>query len=446
MLILLALLILAVPVFFRRSLMLKPIEQTRILDLGLFFALVVSAYGALPLIGIALADLGIGALSDNRLGGVIPAQEAVINVGLMYLLFLVGFTLCYLTILKRNTTHSLSPTWTRPSRMSVWIATAILIAIKVGLFATRTAMDIKQGSDYLGTYAELAGLPLFVQQIIGVFTATELSATILFIVVIIARNPRLHIWIGALLLLQIVPAIFGGGSRSYAFACILAYVVARSLFDRRIGSPYIFAMGGIGIFAFLTAGLIRQAMISGYTVSGLYLIQGGEFFSVFINAVDIAEKQSNFAEPLFGIGLYLVDLLRLVPQQITGDFKLDPATFYVKTFYPEFSAAGGGLAFGAIAESALGFGAREALVRGALVGCLYGLICRACLERRSTVVSAFVYTWFVVLSYHAIRDTTFSVFPRFIFQVVPILVVLRLTGVLRPALSCVVPDANTKKA
>lgn len=41
-----------------------------------------------------------------------------------------------------------------------------------------------------------------------------------------------------------------------------------------------------------------------------------------------------------------------------------------------------------------------------------------------TPMRVFVYVWFVVMSYQAIRDTTFSVFPRFVFQVLPVIVLL----------------------
>jgi hypothetical protein len=66
-----------------------------------------------------------------------------------------------------------------------------------------------------------------------------------------------------------------------------------------------------------------------------------------------------------------------------------------------------------------------------LIGYLYALIRNYCLRQHLSVLRAFVYTWFVVLCYQAIRDTTFSVFPRFVFQVAPILLVVWLIGALR---------------
>ena len=284
----------------------------------------------------------------------------------------------------------------------------------------------------MATYLEFAGQPLIVQQMIGVLSASELSATILVIVVVLARNPRWHVWLGVLILLQVGAAIAGGGSRSLAFSCALAYVVARSIYDRRLRFSFVVIAGAIGLALFLLAGLIRQSGF-GADVSGLYLLQGGEFLSIFYNSVDLSERLGELDNPALRAGIYAVDLLRLVPRQIVGDLKLDPATFYVSTFYPEFSEAGGGLAFGAIAESTIGFGAVEALVRGAILGCVYALVRNGCLIGRMTVLKAFIYTWFVVLSYQAIRDTTFSVFPRFLFQVVPLLIVLWALGALRGA-------------
>jgi len=100
----------------------------------------------------------------------------------------------------------------------------------------------------------------------------------------------------------------------------------------------------------------------------------------------------------------------------------DPSVWYVATYYPEFHDAGGGLAFGAIAEAVIGFGVAEAFVKGGLLGVAYAFIANRCTSGPLTPVKVFVYVWCVVMSYQAIRDTTFSVFPRFVFQVLPVIV------------------------
>lgn len=428
----LALGLLVIPILLQRSVRAHSSAGRRHpLDLGVFFAWVGFAYGALPLIGIAMAGWDIGELHDSRLGGTVPDAAAVARVGLMYLLFLAGFALSYGFVQARSGAALSPDDIERPSRRDLWIAVALLFAVKGIILLSRAALGIQQGEDYLATYTEFAGQPLIVQQLVGILTASELSVTILVIVVVMARQPRWHVWLAALVVVQIGVAIAGGGSRSNAFACALAYVVARSLCDRRMRVSFVVAAGAAGLALFLLAGLLRQTRLGGDDVPGLYLLQGGEFLSIFYNSLDLSERLQDLDSAVLRAGLYAVDILRVIPRQIVGDLKLDPATFYVSTFYPEFSEAGGGLAFGAIAESTIGFGPLEALVRGTLIGGAYALIRNVCLRGRLSVLDAFVYTWFFVLSYQAIRDTTFSVFPRFLFQVVPLLLVLWAAGALR---------------
>lgn len=79
------------------------------------------------------------------------------------------------------------------------------------------------------------------------------------------------------------------------------------------------------------------------------------------------------------------------------------------------------MAYGAIAESIMGFGVVDAFVRGVLLGVAYAFVTNRCMTGFITPLKVFVYVWFVVMCYQAIRDTTFSVFPRFIFQVLPVI-------------------------
>jgi len=308
---------------------------------------------------------------------------------------------------------------------------ALLVAIKVTLLLVRGVLDVQTGEDYQATYVELQNQPLIIQQLVGILAASELAVAILAVVVVIARSPRLHGFVAIFVVGQIVLAIVTGGSRSAAFSCALAYVVARSIYDRRFRFLSIAVSGALGVLLFLVAGALRQSKVEPGDISGLYLLQGGEFLSVFYNSLDLHHRLQDFDSTILRVGMYLVDILRFIPRQFVGDFKIDPAAFYVATFYPEASEAGGGLAFGAIAESTIGFGPIEALVRGALIGYLYAVLRNVCLRSHLSVLRAFIYTWFVVLSYQAIRDTTFSVFARFFFQVVPVLAVVWMTGSLR---------------
>jgi hypothetical protein len=397
------------------------------LDLGVVFSWVGFLYGGLPLLGFALAMLGIGEIVEDRLGGELPADSEIFQVGLMYLMFNLGFALLYGWLHRRRPAQS-PLVRSQATNRDVLLAVGILIASKAMTLALRAALGVQSADDYLGSYTELSNQPLIVQQVAGVLSATEMAVMTLVIVTVIARNPAWHLYMAALVVAQIVVTMIMGGSRTTAFAGALAYIVARSIYDRRMRLGFVAAAGAAGLGLFLLAGALRQRDGALDAVSGLYLLQGSEFTSVFINAVDLRERLADLDNPLLKLGLYLVDLLRFVPRQVIGDFKLDPASYYVTTFYPDAADAGAGLAFGVIAESAIGFGAAEAAVRGVLLGLAYGWVRKACLRRRLTVARAFVYTWFVVLAYQGLRDTTFSIFPRFAFQVAPLLLLLWALG------------------
>lgn len=402
----------------------------RPLDLGLIVVSIGVLYAVMPLFGIRLANWGVGALADERFSGRVPDLDDVATVGAMYLAFVAGIAWAYLRTLAGSRVEQPSVVQS-PRTRDVAVAFMLLGGIKLTVLLTRLALGIQTAEDYLGSYLELSDQPLIVRQLYGLLSASELPASVLAIVIATAYSRRLRRWVGVIVVLQIVLATMGGGSRTLAFSSALAYAVACSQFDPTLKFSSIVAASIAGLLLFLAGGALRQATIASEEVPSLYILQGGEFLSVFLNSLDLLDRLKDIDIGPLRVGLYLVDLLRFVPQQIIGDLKLDPASFYVSTFYPDFADAGGGLAFGAIAEATLGFGIPEALVRGLLLGYLLARVRIACVRHRLSLIQAFVYTWFVVTAYQAVRDTTLSVFPRFFFQVVPLLVILYASRALR---------------
>jgi hypothetical protein len=425
----------------------QPPHMPRPLDLGALFAWVVAIYGALPLVGIELARAGIGTIAEQRLGLVVPDSQPVFQVGIVHLMFLAGVVVGYGMLRPRRATlaaHAL----VRPQATEVAWAVGLYVATIAILALVRLAYGLGQDDDYLASYAEVYALPLLVQQLFGVLSAMEFALAVLCIVATIAWRPRAHLLVAAVVALLVAQSFIFGGSRTYAFLCGLAYVVARSIYGPRLRWQALVGYAVLGVLAFLLAGAVRQSRVEDVSFSPLGLLQGGEFVAYFYNGLDVLERAPDFEALGISGALYLVDLLRLVPRQIVGDVKLDPAVLYVSTFYPEFFEAGGGLAFGAIAESVLGFGAPEALVRGLLLGAAYAWVRNGLQRPRVGVLRVFVYTWFVVLAYQGLRDTTFSVFARFVFQVLPVLLFCQLAGLFRlrePAASGARPVLRLKE-
>jgi hypothetical protein len=413
------------------------------IDIGIVFASIVAVYGALPLIGLSLAFAGIGAIQEARLGETLPEAQDVVAVGWMFVMLLAGFVLAYGFTRRHHRLPSATPALPVLNSRNAIAALLLFAFIQAGLAAIRAAYSIGPGADYLDSYAVVRDQPLLVQQLVGVLAATDFAAAVLFIVVTLAWRPRWHGWVALFVVVLLAQTFITGGSRGYAFRCGLAYVVARSICGPRVRLATALSLGLLGLLAFLAAGAIRQTGLDGEPLSVWSLFQGGEFMAFFYNGLDLHDKAADIRELSLNGALYLVDLLRLVPRQIIGDFKVDPAAFYASTFYPDLYESGGAFAFGAIAESALGFGAPEALVRGALLGLAYGFVRRLLDGKRLGIVGVFAYTWFLVIAYEGLRDTTFTAFPRFVLQVLPLLIIVRLLGILKPAKMASAPLAAT---
>jgi hypothetical protein len=262
-----------------------------------------------------------------------------------------------------------------------------------------------------------------VQQLFGVATQISFSSLVAAIVFAVAAEPSKHLRVAALVVVYMVYATLAGGSRSMAFLSFFAYLVAASVYVKGLSMARIAAMGIPGLGLFMLAGLLRNPVEGAGAFTAL---QSGEFTVLFINAIDLQQRFDDGFAAEARFTFYLVDLLRLIPAQLLDGVKVDPATWYVETFYPEFHDSGGGLAFGVMAESVAGYGAPEAAARGALLALIFAWAANRLIEGRSSATKVFAYVWLVVLSYQSFRNTTLSLAVYALYQLVPMLLFLGL--------------------
>ena len=391
----------------------------RYLDLGQAFLLVVLVYSIVPGMGFLLAHLGVGEIIDQRLsaGFNVTRIEAV---QAMLLAYAASFSFAYLCVRRHcRSGHYPQPAAAEHARNLVVfaVALALLLPLTLGVFGG-------SGTDYISSYTALRSAPLLVQQLFGVANQLSFGALVAAIVFSVAAAPKRHVRIAAVLLVYLIYSALGGGSRSAAFLGFFAYLVAASVYVRGFSLGRIALLGFPALVLFMLAGYLRDANPDA-TYLGLF--QTGEFTALFINAVDLQERfDDGFAQEI-RFAFYFVDLIRLIPSQLVGGTKLDPAQWYVETFYPDYHEAGGGLAFGVMAESVAGLGVPEAAARGAIVGLVFAWAANRLIEGRPTPTQVFVYCWMVVLAYQSFRDTTLSLAVRALYQLVPLLLVIAVT-------------------
>lgn len=387
------------------------------IDLGLVFAGIVFLYAWLPLLGLVLAQHGYGTLQDQRVADDMPTSAEIVAVGASYLAFLVGFALGYGGRIK-PATSSMAPV--QSDRLQAVMITAVAALLILFNFLGERLLGAGEGESYIDSYAVHRHLPLVTQQILNGLGQFGFAASLAAMVFILAWKPHLHRYVALALSVLLLDAIFSGGSRTLGFLLAFAYLICVSIYVRSFQTRHFFILAAAGLMLFVFAGVLRAD--KGFDALMLAPFQGGEFLSVFINSVDLLRQSAAGGGIDAPWQLYWVDVLRLIPQQLLWFEKLDPSVWYVATYYPEFHDAGGGLAFGAIAESVVGLGVAEAFVKGGLLGVAYAFIANRCTSGPLTPLKVFVYVWCVVMSYQAIRDTTFSVFPRLVFQVLPVII------------------------
>lgn len=389
------------------------------LDLGVVFVVILLVYGFVPSVGFLLAYQGVGQIMDYRLSSGFDASD-VEKVQWMHLLLVLGFMFGYFTG-SRKVGSKLADEFSLDAKALIW--PLVGLAITVSILPTLIAKTWGGGvySDYISSYTMLRNAPMLIQQIYGVLTQLQFSAIVAAIVVLISAKPQRHLWIALALGINMLFASFSGGSRTLAFLAFLAYIVVSSIFVPGFNWRKVSIYMVSALALFMVAGMFRD---KNDDAGLLYLFQTGEFTALFVNTVDLKKRFAEGWGEEVRYSLYLVDLLRLIPSQLLGSVKLDPAKWYAQTFYPDYFDSGGGLAFGILSECAAGFGVAEAAIRGLLLGLVFRFCRNQLMGRQASVAKVFVYVWMLVVCYQCYRDTTYSIAVRALYQVVPVLLVI----------------------
>ncbi|WP_370262361.1 hypothetical protein [Limnobacter sp.] len=375
----------------------------------------------MPSVGLLLAHQDVGQIMDYRLSMGFDVVD-VEHVQWMHLLLFIGFLLGYFSGGNKTATRLVDTVSIEAQRL---VRPIVLMALSASLLPSLLALiwGNSAPNDYISSYTVLRGAPVLVQQIHGVLNQLQFSSLVAAVVVVIAAKPYRHSWVAFFLALNMIHASLSGGSRTVAFLAFLSYVVASSIFVRgftlRRAVTYVFP----ALILFMIAGMLRD---QNDDAGLLYLFQTGEFTALFINTIDLKERFAAGWGEEVRFAIYLVDVLRLIPSQLIGGTKLDPAQWYSQTFYPEYSDAGGGFAFGVLSESAVGFGVPEAAIRGLILGILFRYLRNYLMGDGATIAKIFTYVWLTAVCYQCYRDTTFSVAVRALYQVLPVILVMRL--------------------
>lgn len=392
-------------------------QRLSYVDPGIIFLAVVAVYSMLPLLTTEAMNFNFGVLQDARLArialddGIISTTIANANA------IMAGFGATYLLIRAPR-----MPVLELPGphvMVTLWLMFGLAFMVQVGLRLAGGG-----GGNYGDEYLLIQSLPVFVIQIFNILN--NLFYVSLFGLLIYYFTARKLSALAILLVMSFFLFLVVTSARTPLVLIAFSVIVCWDHLYKRISPLVIFLLFVLIIGTFLILGSLRGGTTS---LSGVFA--QSEFMAVFVTALDIRQIYLAGSSLDMSGTLLLGDLLRLVPQQILPFEKVDPASWYVTTFYPEYAAQGGGFAFGMLAEAALSGGFIPALIRGLALGAVLSVVLNT-LTKRHSIWTYIIYVWVAISVYQSFRDTTFTLFGRFFFQLAPaILLCVLLSSLLR---------------
>jgi len=388
-------------------------------DPGIFFTLVICLYTAIPLLTFEYYDYTFGRYTDPRLYHIVLDQSLLADVWLCASLAMAGFGAAYLAFRKPR-----MPSLDEVPKGAVgalWVGLAMAIAINIIAWLGRGGSG--GTGDYTDEYLFFRTMPVYIVQIVNILSITFQAAAFGLFAYYMSRG-RIRLAF-ALLALSLVFFLATTESRTMLVLLGGGYFILRDHLVKRFSPAVLAALAVFGLALFLALGFIREGTLAISDVAGR-----NEFIAVFVTALDIQQLYITGSTLDMNFSLLIGDLFRLVPQQLLGFEKIDPATWYVSNFYPLFAEAGGGLAFGMVSESVLSGGGFSALVRGGALGVVVSLAINF-LSARPSIWRLIIYVWLFINLYQCFRDTTFTLVGRFAFQFAPgVLLILVLSHLL----------------
>lgn len=376
------------------------------LDPGIIFATVVMVYLVVPLLTTAALNYNFGLAQDGRLSAIALTDDLFSTTVANANFILAGFGAGY--ILVRAPRMPALRTTSPETPAALWIMLGVAAAVQAGL-----AFAGRGGDNYGDEYLLVQSLPVAVIQLLNVIS-NVLYVALFGLIAEYTRRGRFSI-VAMLVAGGLAFFILTTGARTPLVLILLAGIVCWDHLHKRIKPLTIGILFTLMILGFLALGAMRGGSDSVATA-----FSQSEFMAVFVTALDIRQVHLTNSSLDMNATLLIGDLLRLVPQQLLPFEKVDPASWYVSTFYPTYAAQGGGFAFGMLAETALTGGGGWAVVRGlALGGTLGGAL--NLLTRRDSIWPYIIYLWLITSIYQSFRDTTFTLIGRFMFQLGPAL-------------------------
>jgi len=395
-------------------------------DVGVFCIVVTAIYLAYPLLTFLLSGLAWTELSDNRLAIYNPSPSEFARVAWWGVLYLASLASAYLVV--RSSPAATSSVKMRVPRRSTIVAIVVLFAVTL---VYSQVVQISFGVDLNPTYGpqgpQVVSLPLFLEQVTYKVSSVGLVLEFALIVLLVrqadAPASRWALWIWAAL--QVGTVVWVLGARSQAVFFLVAWLLAQQRLRPQM-RPISFLLVGVLILAAATLyGYFRGVSNQSDTLQAA-LSASGEFQNMYGTVYNLMYLRDTGGLPDIPWQMYFADVLRLIPQQLLPFEKVDPSDWYLDLIGQK--GTGVGFMFGVISEAVVGLGAMEMLLRGLIVGTVFGAIHNWYAKRATKFWPTLFYLWLCVRSYYTYRASSFYLLGEFVLVFIPAYLLVRVLG------------------
>ena len=413
-------------------------RQLPIVDAGTLCALITLVYIAVPAIFYIKAGLKFGPLSDGRLVmmGTTPADVAD------FLWFVTAYisALCVTYSLLRGPGMPGPRPEIGASTGDGWALLAILVLATIYQIGIEHTFHVHLNPGYKELRQnilenKIVVLPRFVAQITHNVLAIGQIAMLGVIAFVFARKNRLlGLVLTAYLLVDAYSTIAAMGARTYFVMLVIAVILSCHRMLKPIGPIPATAMAIVLLSGLLGYGYVRQSAVG--DVSDIWSTSN-EFQILMTNGINMPWLIARGAMRDVPWQITYNDFIMMIPQQLLPFPKFDIAEWYVEQM--GWGKTPSGVMFGVVAQSKLGFGLPEMIIRGAVLGAVLAFIHRQCVKHANSLTSFIFYLWLCTSIYYTYRATTFYIATWAVYRLIPFVLLFWLfSWMFRPK-----PDAAT---
>ncbi len=393
-------------------------------DIGALYFMVLTLYLVFPIATYWARGLTFTPYNDSRLYAAQPSPLQIAAIEWRYVAYIVPCVIVYLFSASRHTSGR-----TRVLRANPRILFSCVLLL-AGLEVFTKAFNIvyhisgETYGDLVQRTAEVyRSLPHFLVQIEAHCDAMVVFAQAATLVFLFRSYKKYRVLIFTWLIVEAVVVVGGLGSRSPLVWLMMMMVILYDRFVKRIRLSVAVAGAVLFITGYMSFGFIRS-YAQAETSNATFLTANNEFEALFANAYDLYQRRENGTLPPVPPQVRFADFIAPVPSQLLPFEKLDESTWYTRVLGIEETGAAYG--FGVIAESAIGWGWAELVLKGILTAYMLGYLQRWSKSNSTEYWVIVIYLYLEVSCYWLFRTGSFYFVTLLFFNVLPFYVAVRL--------------------